>query len=185
MVVKIFFLLTDDIASEIGRSENLPNNSIVNSFITDDYDYNSEHKRLIEYRNSFQITCSTVQGHHKPTWKAEFFGTPNFPGVISSSFSETIYSDQLNPYVTNLNALISEDTSGIYMCESSVSGVFLKFILTSGKLESCVQKLIYVCTSLSNITDYIRKPICQSKIRQCCKRFFGKCDFTNILCSIR
>ena len=87
----------------------------------------------MEYPHFFQVQCTTVQGNHDPIWKAEFFNRPNYPGVITNKFSEELYSNEINPYVSELRATVAEDLSGKYMCESLVSGVYITFILTIGK----------------------------------------------------
>ena len=92
-------------------------------------------KRNIENLNFFNARCTTVQGNHKPIWKAEFFNELNYPVIINDSFSDDLYSYHENSYISELNAYVTEDIGGAYRCESSITGVFVSFILTSSKFR--------------------------------------------------
>ncbi len=127
IIIDCFIASIVDINCVDEYHQSLLNNSIIN------YNENDYYSENAELNYMMQITCTTVQGNHSPMWKAEFFGTPNFPGVISNEYSESLYTSQINSYVTELNIDLTEDISGNYRCESAISGIFLNFILTSGK----------------------------------------------------
>ncbi len=127
-----FYSSTDDISLS-SNGDTVQNNSIVNDY-DDNYYYYDEHKRIAEYPpSSYRLLCSTVQGNHNPIWTAEFFATPNVSVTIDNSFSELLYSNQQNPYVSELIVEVSGDLSGRYTCRSSISGVFVTVFLTSGQ----------------------------------------------------
>ena len=127
------FSFVDDISLSSNGVDTVQNNSIVNDF-DDNYDYYGERKRIAEYPpNSYQLLCTTVQGNHNPIWTAEFFATPNVSVTIDNSFSELLYSDQQNQYVSELIVDVYGDLSGRYTCRSSISGVLVRVILTSGQ----------------------------------------------------
>ena len=109
----------------------IKNNSIVNSFPIFD-----ARKRNVGH--DFLATCTTVQGNHDPLWKVEFFDSPGETVVIDELYDD-LYLSLTNLYVSRLNAFVSDAISGEYRCESSISGIFIRFIVTTGMLHCVFQ----------------------------------------------
>ena len=129
MLLLIINLIDDILLENIYGFTTIKNNSIVNVFsLNDKKKRNVEH----EFVNSFLSRCTTTQGNHDTFWVVEFFDNPESPEVINSSYSDAVYTDQVNQYVSELNAFVVEDTSGKYTCTSSITGIFQTFILTNG-----------------------------------------------------
>ena len=131
----MYYLPLDDISVENDHAYNIiKNNSIVNSFPLDDS------KRNLDYEShDFLATCTTVQGNHDPLWKVEFFDSPGETVIIDELDDEDLYISLTNSYELRLNAFVSDAISGEYRCESSITGIFIKFIVTIGMLHCVFQ----------------------------------------------
>lgn len=136
MKFNVLTLLDDILVENIYGYNTILNNSIVNSFVSLD-----KKKRNVEYPNlpgAFQSRCTVTQGNHDTRWTAEFFDDIGFTEleVINSTFSDVLYSTTVNLYVSELTAAtVSEDESGRYICESSITGNYHTFILTNGEFK--------------------------------------------------
>ena len=130
----MYYLPLDDISVENNYAYNIiKNNSIVNSFPFDE----DQRKRNVDYY--FLATCTTVQGNHDPLWKVELFDRPGEIVTIDDLGDEDLYISLINPYESRLNAFVSDAISGEYRCESSITGIFIKFIVTIGMLHCVFQ----------------------------------------------
>ena len=128
----MYYLPLDDISVENDNAYNIiKNNSIVNSFPF------GEDQRKRNVGHDFLATCTAVQGNHDPLWKVEFFDHPGETVIIHELDDADLYISMINPYESRLNAIVSDDISGEYRCESSISGIFIRFIVTTGMLH-CV-----------------------------------------------
>ena len=96
------------------------NNSIVNYFPRF-----IESKRSISGGTYASFSCIGVQGDHYPVFKVELFNETGFIRTVNTSSPNGEFQNTLHVYV-------HRETSGRYYCESSVSGAFKSFIVTSG-----------------------------------------------------
>lgn len=107
---------------------NVANNSIVNYF-----PQFYESKRSVAGGSFASFSCTGVQGDHYPVFKVELFNETGFIRTVNaSSPNNEIAASPNGEFQNTLYVYVHRETSGRYYCESSVSGAFKSFIVTSG-----------------------------------------------------
>lgn len=121
----------------LARSSIIYNNSVVNTF-TYYYEYEYDHrKRNVAEDNVFKVGCTVVQGDEYPQFKFQLFDGPQVVAVVNDindiDGDSNIYSSLSGSFHRILYVRVSQYTSGIYWCESTVTGVFNTFIISACK----------------------------------------------------